>query len=203
MIIISSFLLKTLNPQHKIQKNRFMIETTLWGLGDPAASWEKIEGTEAPEAWDPQRFWYFWRQKYRKKKFFFTEKNRYSTPMNTTPNKKREATIELYRLVIDKCYRMNLIKEMINPEELYSESIEEMDNQLSIALLPRINRILDRSLYDMYQVLYDIDVDERFIKEKIMDLENTTMIPSIIAFAIIDRLKARYAQYPLLKNPHS
>jgi len=113
---------------------------------------------------------------------------------------------EIYRLVIDKCYRMNLLKDQIAVQSLYkanqsiSEIINDLDNNLSQALLPRIERILDKGLFDMYQVLYTIDVEEEAIKAQIMELENTTMIPSIIAFAIIDRLKRRYQNYPLLQQ---
>lgn len=98
---------------------------------------------------------------------------------------------------------MNLLDDQPNPEDLatFAEedlkaNIDELDNNLSQALLPRINRTLDRSLYDMYQILYTIDVDEQYIKEKIMSVENITAIPSLIAFAILDRLKWRYMQYP-------
>ena len=118
-------------------------------------------------------------------------------------NNHKTSLIELYKLIIDKCYRMNLLDECIPTEDLISsesedlaELIDEMDNKLSTLLLPRIHRILDRSLFDMYQVLYTIDVDEQFIKEKIMSVENIASIPSLIAFAIIDRLKWRYLQYP-------
>lgn len=112
---------------------------------------------------------------------------------------------EVYRLVLDKCYRMNLIKDQDAIQALLESFTEEsdIDNQISQLLLPAINKILDKSLFDLYQVLYTIDVQEDFIKEKIMDLENTSMIPSIIAFAIIDRLKARYQNYPLLQNTSS
>lgn len=111
--------------------------------------------------------------------------------------KERAADLEVHRLVIDKCYRMNLLAEQIDPKNIASD----FDNQLANLLLPRIHRILDKGLFDMYQVLYTIDVEEEMIKEKIMDLQNASMIPSIIAFAIIDRLKVRYANYHLLKSP--
>jgi len=118
------------------------------------------------------------------------------------------AILELYRLVLDKCYRMNLIKEMIDPSSLIEVSSfdselstidQDLDNALAQAILPGIQKTLDKGIFDLYQVLYTIDVPEQEIKDKIMDLKNTSMIPSIIAFAIIDRLKERYKQYPLLK----
>jgi hypothetical protein len=113
------------------------------------------------------------------------------------------AVKEVYRLVLDKCYRMNLIKDEASIQAILHTDAEEsdLDNKISQLLLPAINKLLDKSLFDMYQVLYTIDVQEDFIKEKIMDLQNTSMIPSIIAFAIIDRLKTRYQNYPLLNNP--
>jgi hypothetical protein len=113
------------------------------------------------------------------------------------------AVKEVYRLMLDKCYRMNLIKDENSIQSILHTDAEEsdLDNQISQLLLPAINKLLDKSLFDMYQVLYTIDVQEDFIKEKIMDLQNTSMIPSIIAFAIIDRLKARYQNYALLQNP--
>lgn len=92
---------------------------------------------------------------------------------------------------------MNLLAEQIDPANIASD----FDNQLANLLLPKIHRILDKGLFDMYQILYTIDVEEEMIKEKIMDLQNASMIPSIIAFAIIDRLKSRYANYPLLQKP--
>ncbi|MGE3278716.1 MAG: hypothetical protein AB7J40_02860 [Candidatus Altimarinota bacterium] len=118
------------------------------------------------------------------------------------------AVKEVYRLVLDKCYRMNLLPNPIDPSELSTINSEpstesDLDNQIAQLLLPSIHKLLDKSLFDLYQVLYTIDVQEEFIKEKIMDLQNTSMIPSIIAFAIIDRLKSRYQNYPLLQNTSS
>ena len=124
--------------------------------------------------------------------------------MKLKNQKDQKKILDLYQHIIDKCYRMNLLKESINPEDLcdineeQNTLISDLDNNLSLALIPQINRILDRSLFDMYQVLYMIDVDEEMIKERIIQVENTTMIPSLIAFAIIDRLKKRYAYYSLL-----
>ena len=118
-----------------------------------------------------------------------------------------DPTLELYNLIIDKCYRMNFLKEPLRADELINSKdspdlpslIENLDNALAQAILPSLKKTLDKGLYDMYQVLYTIDVSEEEIKDRVMDLENTSMIPSIIAFAIIDRLKRRYRQYPLLK----
>jgi len=111
--------------------------------------------------------------------------------------------LEVYRLVLDKCWRMNLIKDETSIQALLHAPGDEtdLDNQIAQMLLPAINKLLDKSLFDLYQVLYTIDVEEEFIKEKIMDLENASMIPSIIAFAIIDRLKARYSNYAFLQKP--
>jgi hypothetical protein len=119
-----------------------------------------------------------------------------------------DPTFELYNLIIDKCYRMNFLKEPLTASDIINVKaspnlpslIEQLDNATVQAILPALEKILDKGLYDMYQVLYTIDVPEEMIKDKIMDLENTSMIPSIIAFAIIDRLKRRYKQYPLLKE---
>jgi len=113
------------------------------------------------------------------------------------------AVKEVYRLLLDKCTRMNLIKDETSIQALlHSDSNEtDLDNQIVQLLLPAINKLLDKSLFDLYQVLYTIDVQEEFIKEKIMDLENTSMIPPIIAFAIVDRLKARYKNYAFLQKP--
>lgn len=109
---------------------------------------------------------------------------------------------ELYRLILDKCYRMNLIKDHEAIQTILDAASDEADleNRIAQALIPALTRLLDKSLFEVYQVLYTIDVDEEMIKEKIMDLHNTSMIPSIISFAIIDRLKARYQSYPLLQN---
>lgn len=102
---------------------------------------------------------------------------------------------EIYRLIIDKCLRMNLLTD---PLIIEHKTPADFENELAEALLPGINKLLNKSLFELYQALYVIDVSEQMIKEKIMDLENTTMIPAIVAFAIIDRLKARYRHYPLL-----
>ncbi|MDP2691860.1 MAG: hypothetical protein Q8O95_05680 [bacterium] len=122
-----------------------------------------------------------------------------NTALKTKANNTHERLFEVYRLVIDKCYRMSLLKDQIQLSDLMSdmnqsseELITELDNNLVQALLPRIERTLNKSLFDMYQILYTIDVDETMIKEKIMDIKNTSLIPSIIAFAIIDRLKTLY-----------
>lgn len=113
------------------------------------------------------------------------------------------ATKEVYRLLMDKCFRMNLIKDETSIQALLHSDLEEaeLDNQIAQLLLPAINKLLDKSLFDLYQVLYTIDVEEQFIKDKIMDLQNASMIPSIIAFAIIDRLKSRYKSYAFLQTP--
>lgn len=119
-----------------------------------------------------------------------------------------EEALEIYQQVLEKCYRMDLTHELLLVEDLVDYSAtsmrafsEQMDNTIAAGLLTGIQRILDKGLFEMYQVLYTIDVEERFIKEKIMEVENITMIPSIIAFAIIDRLKTRYTQYQLLAQP--
>jgi|CXWL01.1.fsa_nt_gi hypothetical protein len=115
--------------------------------------------------------------------------------MPTLEKDQSQAALEVYRLVVDKCYRMNLLK---NPLDL--ESAQDFDNLIANAIMPAIIKLLDKSLFDVYQVLYTIDVPEEYIKAKIMDLENSSMIPSIIAFAIIDRLKQRYSNYALLPS---
>lgn len=119
-----------------------------------------------------------------------------------------EEALEIYSQILEKCYRMNLTQDMLLVENLVDYSAtkmstlrEQMDNSIANAIIPGIGKILDKGLFEMYQVLYTIDVEERFIKEKIMEVENITLIPSIIAFAIIDRLKARYTQYQLLAQP--
>lgn len=129
--------------------------------------------------------------------------NRPHCSTNMQRSLRNPAVNEVYRLVLDKCWRMNLIKDEASIQAvLHSPGDEaEVDNHIVQLLLPAIHKLLDKSLFDMYQVLYTIDVEEEFIKEKIMDLQNTSMIPSIIAFAIVDRLKARYQNYPLLQKP--
>ncbi len=119
-----------------------------------------------------------------------------------------DQALEIYQQILEKCYRMNLTQEMLLVENLVDFSAEkmttlreQMDNSIANAIIPGIGKILDKGLFEMYQVLYTIDVEERFIKDKIMEVENITLIPSIIAFAIIDRLKARYTQYQLLAQP--
>jgi hypothetical protein len=119
-----------------------------------------------------------------------------------------DEALDIYRQILEKCYRMNLTQDMLLVEELVDYSAtkmgslrEQMDNTIANSIIPGIQRILDKGLFEMYQVLYTIDVEERFIKDKIMEVENITLIPSIIAFAIIDRLKARYTQYQLLAQP--
>lgn len=109
---------------------------------------------------------------------------------------------EVYGLIIDKCLRMDLIKSDENIQVILNSIIDEsdMDNQIAQLLVPAINKLLNRNIYDLYQVLEFIDVREEYIKEKIMDVENAGIIPSVIAFAIIDRLKARYLNYQLLSH---
>jgi hypothetical protein len=116
--------------------------------------------------------------------------------------------LDIYQQILEKCYRMNLTQDMLLVENMADYSAtkmstlrEQMDNTIANAIIPGIQKILDKGLFEMYQVLYTIDVEERFIKDKIMEVENITLIPSIIAFAIIDRLKARYTQYQMLAQP--
>ncbi|MDF2379249.1 MAG: hypothetical protein P1V18_03440 [Candidatus Gracilibacteria bacterium] len=110
----------------------------------------------------------------------------------------------IYQQIADKIYRMNLIKDHLdlsefNSQDMTPETCSKIENTITQAILPKINRLLNRSLFDVYQVLYDIDVPEDYIKEKIMSVENTSMIPSLIAFAIIDRLKIRYKNHQLME----
>ncbi len=96
----------------------------------------------------------------------------------------------IYQHIIDKCLRMKLLKE---PMDLSSIPDDQKDSALANAIIPGIQRYLDKGLFDLYQVLYDIDIHEDMIKERITALENPTMIPAVVAYAIIDRLKAKYA----------
>ena len=112
----------------------------------------------------------------------------------------------LYELILDKCYRMNLLHDPVpisslNPTLFQLE--ESIDNHIVQIILPGLQRILDRGLYDLYQALYTIDVSEEEFKERVMDIENTAMIPSVAAFMILDRLKAKYRDYPLLSNTNT
>lgn len=106
----------------------------------------------------------------------------------------------IYDQIIEKCIRMKLL-----PSDFHLERKNEelCDHELATALLPAINKLLDKGLFELYQVLYVIDVHEEEIKERIHQLENTTLIPSIIAFAIIDRLKRRYHYYQTLHDPEN
>lgn len=128
--------------------------------------------------------------------------------MQLTEKAQRNSSLEIYRLIIDKCYRMNLLPASFDLIELSktlnlqpSTLNQELDNHLATALLPAINKLLQKGLFDLYHILYSIDVSEEAIKEKIMSVENTAIIPSVIAFAIIDRLKEKYERYPFL--PHN
>lgn len=110
----------------------------------------------------------------------------------------------IYEEIADKLYRMNLVKDHLNLDEFFKgpptpDTLSELDNHLTQAILPKLFKLLDRSLFDVYQVLYDIDVPESYIKEQIMSVKNTQMIPSLIAFAIIDRLKIRYQNHQLMR----
>jgi len=131
--------------------------------------------------------------------------------MKVAKRQDRNNTLEIYQLIVDKLYRMNLLKELIRPDELFDQNTkpslsdvhEQIDNNLSQAILPAIIKTLDKGLFEMYQILYTIDVEEEEIKDKILNLENPSLIPSVIAFAIIDRLKARYQHYPLINNSNT
>ena len=118
--------------------------------------------------------------------------------MKLAVKQQKNGSLEVYQLIADKCYRMNLLKDPLSKEELAKQELEDLDNFIANGITPGINKLLDKGLFNLYQALYTIDVSEEEIKEKILDLENTTMIPSIIAFAIIDRLKERYQHYPSL-----
>ncbi|MDP3976064.1 MAG: hypothetical protein Q8P95_04045 [bacterium] len=113
----------------------------------------------------------------------------------------QRAVKDFYQLILDRCYRANLFKDPVSIDTFdpgLFQSEDSLDNHLTQLIVPGITRLLDRGLFDLYQVLYSVDVDERKFKERVMDLKNTTMIPSVAAFMIIDRLKARYKAYPLL-----
>lgn len=102
--------------------------------------------------------------------------------------------IKIYQLMVDKCVRMKLLKESI---DLSKVPDSEKDSALANAIIPGIQRYLDKGLFDLYQVLYDIDIHEEMIKERITSLENPSMIPGVIAYAIVDRLKAKYSYHVL------
>jgi len=110
---------------------------------------------------------------------------------------------QIYAEIANKLYRMSLIHDPLDLDEFFNkpttpELLSELDNHLTQAILPKINQLLDRSLFEVYRILYDIDVSEQYIKEQIMSVKNTQMIPSLIAFAIIDRLKIRYQNHQLM-----
>ncbi|GEM_PF-4143463 len=111
-------------------------------------------------------------------------------------NMNQELTIknQAYQLMVDKCLRMKLLKEAL---DLSNVPDSEKDSALANAIMPGIQRYLDKGLFDLYQVLYDIDIHEEMIKERITSLENPGMIPGVIAYAIVDRLKGKY-QYQIL-----
>lgn len=100
---------------------------------------------------------------------------------------------EAYLAIANALVRNRLLKEPLEIKEGSSEA--DIENMLASAIIPALQKLLDKSLYHLYQVLYAVDVDERYLKERITDLENTAMIPSIIAFAIIDRMKIKYAHF--------
>lgn len=85
---------------------------------------------------------------------------------------------------------MELLK---NPIDLANISDHNLDSTLANAIQPAIEKLLNKGLPALYHTLYVIDVSEEDVKAKIMDLENTAMIPAVISFAIVDRLKQIYA----------
>lgn len=105
-----------------------------------------------------------------------------------------------YKLIIDKCVRMKLLKEPIDLEGIPPASL---DSTLANALVPSLEKLLQKGLFSLYQVLYEVDVDERFIKERLMDLRNMSTLTSVIAYAIIDRLQWRYSQYEKMLDSHA
>lgn len=86
----------------------------------------------------------------------------------------------------DRLIRMGLLE---NPIDLSHVPAHAIDSTLAHAIQPAIEKLLDKGLPALYHTLYLIDVSEEEIKEKIMDLENTSMIPAVIAYAVIDRLQ--------------
>lgn len=104
---------------------------------------------------------------------------------------------ERHQHLQDRLIRMGLLKMPIDVSTMPHDSV---DSALANAIQPAIERLLNKGLPALYHTLYLIDVSEEEVKAKITDLENTAMIPAVIAYTIIDRLKTKYSYQILNSN---